>query len=81
MKEDDMNNDAVILAEIDGSETIDSIKAEVARLKDENERLANKLKASESDRNLYKKWWSDKDDEYQRLFALTKMLVKFAKLD
>lgn len=61
-------------------EIIASLKEEVARLKEENQMLIAKVISAESDRDIYKKMWIEKDDKLTTLSALTKELVKFAGL-
>ncbi len=62
------------------SESMTTLKDEVARLNEENRNLTAKLSKTEADRDIYKRMWSQLDDKYNQLLAVTKETVKFAGL-
>jgi len=64
----------------EGSESMTTLKDEVARLNEENRNLTAKLSKTEADRDIYKRMWSQLDDKYNQLLAVTKETVKFAGL-
>ncbi len=64
----------------EGAESMTALKDEVAKLTEENKSLASQLYKAENDRDIYKRMWSELDDKYNQLLAVTKETVKFAGL-
>lgn len=83
MKEESKNQDAVNTGNpttTEGADTLTALKEEVARLTEENKSLAENLKKTEHDRDLYKTWWSKENDRCNAMIDVTKELIKLAKL-
>ncbi len=64
----------------EGAESMTALKDEVAKLTEENKSLASQLYKAENYRDIYKRMWSELDDKYNQLLAVTKETVKFAGL-
>lgn len=64
----------------EGSESMTTLKEEVARLTEENKTLSENLKKMEYDRNLYKTWWSKENDKCNAMIDVIKSLTELAKL-
>lgn len=83
MKQEKSNMDGLNIGHalpIEGADSMTALTDEVARLTEENKSLTAKLNKSEYDRDTYKRMWSDLDDKYNQLLALTKEMTKFAGL-
>lgn len=83
MAKENQNQDAVNTGNpttAEGTDTLTALKEEVARLSEENKNLTEKLQKTESDRDLYKRWWSNENDKCNAMIDVTKELIKLAKL-
>lgn len=83
MAEESKNQDAVNTGNpttAEGSDTMTALKEEVARLTEENKSLAETLKKTEYDRDIYKSLWSKADDKVSAMTDVLKEMIKLAKL-
>lgn len=83
MAEENKNQDAVNTGNpttAEGSDTMTALKEEVARLTEENKSLAETLKKTEYDRDIYKSLWSKADDKVSAMTDVLKEMIKLAKL-
>ena len=83
MKEESKNQDAVNTGNptsAEGADTLTALKEEVARLTEENKSLAESLKKTEYDRDIYKSLWSKADDKVSAMTDVLKEMIKLAKL-
>lgn len=64
----------------EGADTLTALKEEVAKLTEENKSLAETLKKTEYDRDIYKSLWSKADDKVSAMTDVLKEMIKLAKL-
>ena len=76
----DKGKELEIIGQAIDTEDVSTLKEEVARLTEENKSLAETLKKTESDRDLYKTLWSKENDKCNAMIDVTKELIKLAKL-
>lgn len=84
MAEESKNQEAVNTGNptpAEGADTLTALKEEVARLTEENKNLADKLRKSEYDSEIYKSLWAKADNKVLAMIDVTKELIKLAKLD
>lgn len=83
MAEESKNQDAVNTGNptsAEGADTLTALKEEVAKLTEENKSLAETLKKTEYDRDIYKSLWSKADDKVSAMTDVLKKMIKLAKL-
>ncbi|ROS84863.1 hypothetical protein EEL33_08365 [Muribaculaceae bacterium Isolate-037 (Harlan)] len=83
MAEESKNQDAVNTGNptsAEGADTLTALKEEVAKLTEENKSLAETLKKTEYDRDIYKSLWSKADDKVSAMTDVLKEMIKLAKL-
>lgn len=83
MAEESKNQDAVNTGNptsAEGADTLTALKEEVAKLTEENKSLAETLKKTEYDRDIYKSLWSKADDKVSAMTDVLKEMIKFAGL-
>lgn len=83
MAEESKNQDAVNTGNptsAEGADTLTALKEEVERLTEENKSLAETLKKTEYDRDIYKSLWSKADDKVSAMTDVLKEMIKLAKL-
>ena len=81
--EESKNQDAVNTGNptsAEGADTLTALKEEVAKLTEENKSLAETLKKTEYDRDIYKSLWSKADDKVSAMTDVLKEMIKLAKL-
>lgn len=64
-----------------GNTDVNTLKEEIDKLIEENKSLAEKLKKSEYDRDIYKSLWSKADDKVSAMTDVLKEMIKLAKLN
>ena len=83
MAEESKNQDAVNTGNHtseEGADTLTALKEEVAKLTEENKSLAETLKKTEYDRDIYTSLWSKADDKVSAMTYLLKEMIKLVKL-
>lgn len=83
MKEENKNQDAINTGNptpAEGTDTLTALKEEVARLTEENKNMADKLKKSEYDCEIYKSLWRKADDMVSAMMDVVKEMIKLAQL-
>lgn len=83
MAEESKNQDAVNTGNptsAEGADTLTALKEEVAKLTEENKSLAETLKKTEYDRDIYISLWSKADDKVSAMTDVLKEMIKLAKL-
>lgn len=83
MAEESKNQDAVNTGNptsAEGADTLTALKEEVAKLTEENKSLAETLKKTEYDRDIYKSLWSKADYKVSAMTDVLKGMIKLAKL-
>lgn len=83
MAEESKNQNAVNTGNptpAEGADTLTALKEEVAKLTEENKSLAETLKKTEYDRDIYKSLWSKADDKVSAMTDVLKEMIKLAKL-